>query len=117
MRRFLLEGRFLLTMVTVGERMAWARKASGLSQRALCRLSCRSLRHVALIERGEFKEPRASTLTPIADALGVPLPWLMFGQGDKPEAKQIRAHVKELLSRPRELQPAGDAQPKRAAGA
>jgi transcriptional regulator with XRE-family HTH domain len=108
-------------MKTLAERLSWARNKGGLTQRGLCRLAkLPSERHVGLIESGDLKEPRRQTAKRLATALGVPIDWLSFGQGETPNAADIRDHVKGLLSRPGELQPtAGNhlADSKRAAGA
>jgi transcriptional regulator with XRE-family HTH domain len=60
-------------MSGIGRRIRIARKQAGLSQEALARRADMSLNGMASIERGEIADPHISTLTRIADALGVPV--------------------------------------------
>lgn len=66
---------------TLGDRLAAAREAAGLSQPALAaRLGVRpaTLRGW----ENDLAEPRANRLQMLAAMLGVSLPWLLTGQGD-----------------------------------
>jgi transcriptional regulator with XRE-family HTH domain len=62
--------------VEVGERVRQLRDARGLLQRQLAFSAGLPLRTIGRIERGEV-DVRLSTITKIADALGVPLKALM----------------------------------------
>lgn len=66
---------------TLGDRLAAAREAAGLSQSALAaRLGVRlnTLRGW----ENDLSEPRANRLQMLAAMLGVSLPWLLTGQGE-----------------------------------
>lgn len=68
---------------TFGDRLALAREAQGLSQDALAeRLGLRpqTIRNW----EDDRAEPRANKLQMLAGFLGVPLIWLMTGQGEAP---------------------------------
>jgi len=78
-------------MQTLGERLRWAREASGLSQRALsARAQLKSPRHVGLIELDTYKTIEGTTAAQIAGVLGVSLDWLLSGTGEQPTAEAIR---------------------------
>ncbi len=58
-------------MDEIGRRIRVARKGAGFSQEKLARRAEMSLNGMASIERGEIVDPHISTLSRIADALGV----------------------------------------------
>lgn len=77
------------TPQTLGERLAYARKAKNLSARALSiRAGLRAAAHVGLIERGTVKKPSGHTLGKLATALGVSIEWLLDGDGQAPTAEE-----------------------------
>lgn len=66
---------------TFGDRLAAAREALGMDQKALAgRLGVK----LSTIERWENdqSEPRANKLVILAGVLNVPMPWLLTGDGD-----------------------------------
>lgn len=77
-------------MQTLGERLRWAREASGLSQRALSGRAKLSPRHVGLIELDTYKTIEGTTAAQIAGVLGLSLDWLLKGAGDAPTAAAIK---------------------------
>ncbi len=58
-------------MSDLGKRIRAARKSAGLSQEALARRAELSLNSMGSLERGEALDPHISTLSGIADALGM----------------------------------------------
>ncbi len=60
-------------MSNIGGRVRAARKAVGLSQEGLARQADVSLNVVSRLERGSIADPHISTLSRIADGLGVPV--------------------------------------------
>ncbi len=64
-------------MSDLGRRIRAARKSAGLSQEALARRAELSLNSMGSLERGEALDPHYSTLSGIADALGVSVAELM----------------------------------------
>ncbi len=66
-------------MKTLAERLRWARERRGHTCAGLDEMSELSAGHVAKIERGGSGDPSISTVTKIAQALGVEPSWLMFG--------------------------------------
>ncbi len=64
-------------MSDLGKRIRAARKSAGLSQEALARRAELSLNSMGSLERGEALDPHISTLSGIADALGVPVSELL----------------------------------------
>lgn len=77
-------------MQTLGERLRWAREASGLSQRALSARAQLSPRHVGLIELDTYKTIEGTTASKIAGVFGVSLDWLLSGAGEVPTAEAIK---------------------------
>src|SRR5215204_717065 len=57
----------------IGSRIRAARKAAGLSQEELARRAGMSLKGMSYIERGHIEDPHYSSLSKIADGLGVSL--------------------------------------------
>lgn len=79
-------------MKTVAERLAWARRIAGLSQRRLSSLAGLSTRHVCSLEGGELQgHMREDTAKALARVLGTSASWLAFGEGKRPTEDQIRA--------------------------
>jgi transcriptional regulator with XRE-family HTH domain len=64
-------------MGEIGRRIRIARKDAGLSQEALARRAGMSLNGMASIERGEISDPHISTLSNIAEGLGVSVSTLL----------------------------------------
>src|SRR4051812_35399467 len=62
-----------------GSRIRAARKAAGLSQEELARRAGMSLKGMGDIERGDIPDPHYSSLSKIADALGVSVAALTEG--------------------------------------
>ena len=60
--------------------LRWWRRARGLTQAELAQASGVERSHLAKIERGEVEEPRTDTLLRLADALGVEVFDLIFGE-------------------------------------
>lgn len=86
-------------MRTLASRLTWARKHSGLKQRALARLAgLKSERHVGLLESGDRDNPELKTLQAIADVLGVSVGWLASGEAPVPTPEGIRKAVAAVES-------------------
>lgn len=92
------------TTATLGDRIAAAREAAGLSQQDLAaRLGVRKR---SLLEwENDRAEPRANRLSTMSGILGVSIVWLMTGQGEglttpvegaPPNAAHIRAELAQL---------------------
>lgn len=60
--------------------LRWWRRARGLTQEALAIRSGVERSHIGKLERGEVEEPRPSTLLRLADALGVEVIELLYGE-------------------------------------
>lgn len=60
--------------------LRWWRRARGLTQQELAEASGVARSHLARIERGEVDEPRPDTLRRLADALGVEVLDLLYGE-------------------------------------
>ncbi len=60
--------------------LRWWRRAKGLTQAELAQASCVERSHLAKIERGEIEEPRPGTLRRLAEALGVEVLDLLYGE-------------------------------------
>lgn len=74
--------------------MATARKlAENLSAHELSLLLGGSPSVIAMIERGDTKDPRSTLLGALAVVLGISIDWLITGKGPKPKAKRVRAAV------------------------
>ena len=60
--------------------LRWWRRARGLTQAELAEASGVERSHLAKIERGEVNEPRPDTLRRLAEALGVDVMHLLYGE-------------------------------------
>jgi len=60
--------------------LRWWRRARGLTQGELAARSGVERSHLAKIERGEVAEPRLATLLRLADALGIEVLDLLYGE-------------------------------------
>ena len=60
--------------------LRWWRRARGLTQAELSEASDVERSHLAKIERGEVEEPRPDTLRRLAEALGVEVLDLLYGE-------------------------------------
>ena len=70
---------------TFGDRLAGAREATGLTQRALAsRLGVKTATIAGW--ENDFGEPRSNRLQMLSGILGVSLSWLLTGEGEGPEA-------------------------------
>jgi transcriptional regulator with XRE-family HTH domain len=79
-------------MSTLSDRLAWALKESGLSQRALSRAAgLQSERHVGFLVSGDRSNPELKTIQALAVALNVSLGWLANGDEPEPDAASIKA--------------------------
>ncbi|HEU4407889.1 MAG TPA: helix-turn-helix transcriptional regulator [Polyangiaceae bacterium] len=76
----------------VGERVARARRWSGVSQRRLSGLVGLSPTYLGAVERGGFM-PGTGPLFALADVLGVSAAWLARGEGEEPTPDVVRAAV------------------------
>ena len=75
---------FAEDQTTFGDRLAGAREATGMSQKALAsRIGVR----LSVVRKWEEdrSEPRANRLQMLSGILGVSLSWLITGQGDGPD--------------------------------
>ena len=81
-------------MVTIGQRLRWARDQAELSARELDRLAGKTPGHAGLIEaRGT--DAWASTLAAYARVLGLSLDWLIAGEKRRaPKPARILVAVK-----------------------
>ncbi len=83
---------------TFGDRLAAARNAQGLTQKALARRLGVSLKTMEGWEN-DIREPRANRIQMLAGVLDVSIPWLLTGEGQgvgsQPEAGSVR--MSELL--------------------
>lgn len=77
-------------------RLTWARGVSGLRASALSRKAGLSASHVWLIEKGQRTNIDVATAQSLAAALGVPLLWLLLGEGRLPSQSQIRCAADAL---------------------
>lgn len=78
---------------SLSSRLAHARSLSGLSAKALDRLSGLTPGHVSAIESEVKKEVGAATVAKIATALGISLDWLVSGKDPAPTERAIRRAV------------------------
>lgn len=69
---------------TFGDRVAAAREAQGLSQKALARKLGIGLKTLEGWEN-DVSEPRANKLQMLSGVLNVSLPWILTGDGEAPE--------------------------------
>ncbi len=88
-------------MDEIGGRIRVARKGAGFSQEDLARRAEMSLNGMASIERGEIVDPHISTLSRIADALGMSVGELLeepalAGKGEAPDEGPDGRRIEEL---------------------
>ena len=108
-------GWFSEDAATFGDRLAGAREAAGLTQKALAEKIGVKFSVIAGWEN-DLKEPRANRLQMLSGLLGVSLSWLLTGEGDGPEGPEDDAalplNVFDLLAEIRvlrtEIRPQGD---------
>ena len=91
---------------TLGDRLAAARDAAGLSQEELAQQL--GVKPEALDAwENDWKEPRANRLQMLTGLLGVSLRWLLTGVGEGPEdpegAQDVPQDVREMLAEMRAL--------------
>jgi transcriptional regulator with XRE-family HTH domain len=65
---------------SVGERVKRLRKRAGMTQQELAGKAGISLSNLAQIEQGQKTDPRISTVTALAEALGVDVNQLLFNR-------------------------------------
>jgi transcriptional regulator with XRE-family HTH domain len=82
-----------LVMQSIGERIAIARKLSGLSAAELGRRAKLSNAIVSMLEGGQREDPHVSTVTQIAAVLGARVEWLISGEGDGPTEEEVKTAV------------------------
>ena len=90
---------------TLGDRIAAAREAAGLSQKELARRLGVGEETMVRWE-DDRAEPRANRLSMLSGMLGVSLRWLLNGEGDGPaaDAGDVPHEIGELLDEVRSLQ-------------
>ena len=74
---------------TLAERLRQVRELRGLSLNALAKVSGVARTTIGYIESGETS-PSLATVELLAQALGVPVPWLAYGEGDAAAAEKQR---------------------------
>lgn len=79
--------------MTLPERLTWARKEAGLTQRRLAKLAKVSSAYVSNVERGLFGIGSNRCLR-IARVLGVDPEWLLLGEGADPSTRTIKRAAK-----------------------
>lgn len=80
---------------SVARRLEYARKLAGLTRRGLSVRAGLDPTHVRLIEDVRSDgEPRLKTVQKLAAALGVPVMWLLAGEGPAPTREDIQAASK-----------------------
>jgi transcriptional regulator with XRE-family HTH domain len=85
--------------VSIGSRVRTSRKAENLSQEGLARRADVSLNVVSRLERGEIADPHISTLTRIADGLGVAVSTLLEEPGKSPTpSRSSKAELADALT-------------------
>lgn len=86
---------------TFGDRLAGARDAAGMDQKALATKLGVKLSVITGWEN-DLKEPRANRLQMLAGILGVSMSWLLTGEGDGPDAPDedliVPADVLDMLA-------------------
>ena len=100
------QGWFSEETATFGDRLAGAREAAGLDQKALAsRLGVKTA--VIAAWEDDLKEPRANRLQMMAGLLGVSITWLLTGQGEGPDGPEAEAEtgsdLLEMLAEMRQL--------------
>lgn len=99
------EGWYSNDSATFGDRVAAAREALGMTQKAL---AARLGVAIKTIEKWEddLSEPRANKLQMLAGVLNVSMPWLLMGEGpglDEPSGGEAVAEVGDILTEMRQL--------------
>lgn len=79
-------------MNTIGKRLAFARKLSGLNARKLGLRSGLSSAIVGMIESEDRLSPEGKTVAKLAATLGVTTDWLLTGIGPAPTDETIRKY-------------------------
>jgi transcriptional regulator with XRE-family HTH domain len=82
-----------MTPKTLADRIEYARELAGLTPRGLSIIAGLDPTHVRLIEDGERPDPRSSTISKLANALGLTTDWLLDGRGPEPDPEVIRSAV------------------------
>ncbi len=84
---------------TFGDRVAAARDAQGMTQKALARRLGTSLKTIEKWE-DDISEPRANKLQMLAGILNVSISWLLTGEGQgvEPEDVETNAEISQLLA-------------------
>jgi len=75
--------------MTLPDRLRYARKKRGWTQRQLAERAGMSNAYVSILERtgtpsALWESPKVATIEKLAKALRVPVAWLAFGQGREP---------------------------------
>lgn len=79
-------------MTSIGERLEAARDRRLWTQEELAQKSSVPVVTISRIENDRYSQrPRISTLRKLAEALSVPVEWLVFGDGEVDEAKKAAA--------------------------
>jgi len=92
-------------VATLGDRLAAARDAQGMTQEALAKRMGIKLKSLQSWE-DDLSEPRANKLSMVAGLLNVSMVWLITGEGDgvgDPEEDAISPDVNEILMEIRAL--------------
>ena len=74
-------------MQTMGDRLKHGRRRAKLRQADLARAAEVGIATIRRIEQGEV-EPRLATARRLADALGIRVEWLVFGDGPVVEGEE-----------------------------
>lgn len=79
-------------METIGQRLEAARDRRLWTQEKLAAESTIPVVTISRIENDRYSQrPRVATLQKLADALGVPVEWLAFGDGQVEDTKKAAA--------------------------
>lgn len=84
---------------TIGQRIAAAREAKCLDQRQLSELIGISQQAISKIERGESRDPQASTILKISQATGCDLLWLLSGEASSDQPANQPSQEPQQLAR------------------
>lgn len=90
---------------TFGDRLAVAREAQGMTQKAFAKRMGVALKTVDAWEN-DISEPRANKLQMVAGLLNVSMKWLLTGEGDGPEILETEdssAEIHDLMAEMRVL--------------
>jgi len=82
--------------MTLPDRLRYARKKRGWTQRRLAEIAGMSNAYVGILERtgtpsARWESPKLATIEKLAKALRVPVEWLAFGRGREPAWSEPRA--------------------------